>query len=142
MPRRPTVVCLIAVLVVSLVPALAEEKREPDSPQLERSIAGVQVSIDPATGRLVPPTPEQRAKLAAALAALIDERTEGLELRRHPDGMLSVDLKGRFRNVAVAVRGTDGNVRLECVETPDALDALFERAATVFPRPAPAAEER
>jgi len=84
------------------------------------------VTVDPSTGRLVPPTPAQRARLAAALAQMIDHRTEGLEVRRLANGARLVDLQGRFQNVEVAVRGTDGAVHLRCIDSLDELDSLFE----------------
>ena len=82
---------------------------------------GLQVAIDPSTGRLTAPTPDQRAKLAAALAQMIDHRTEGLEVRRGPNGARIVDLQGRFQSVEVAALGTDGAVHLQCIDSPDEL---------------------
>ena len=108
--RRPLVVVVLSLLA-NVSPTLAAEPKPAGEPT-----AGLHVAVDPSTGRLTAPTPEQRAKLSAALAQMIDQRTEGLEVRRLPNGMRLVDLKGRFRNVAVAVRGTDGKVRFECVD--------------------------
>ena len=105
-------------------------------------MAGLHVAVDPSTGRLTAPTPEQRSKLAAALAQMIDQRTEGLEVRRLPNGMRLVDLQGRFRNVEVAVRGTDGEVRLRCIDAPEELDWLLDRGSEPSPAPRPATEER
>ena len=79
----------------------------------------LQVAIDPSTGRLIAPTPEQRAKLAAALAQMIDHRTEGLEVRRLPNGARVVDLQGRFQSVEVAAVGTDGAMHLQCIDVPE-----------------------
>jgi hypothetical protein len=97
-----------------------------DPAPVPRSGDGLQVAVDSKTGRLTAPTPDQRAKLAAALARAIDHRTEGLEVRRGPHGMRLVDLQGRFQNVEVAVRGTDGAVHLRCIDSLDELDSLFE----------------
>ena len=127
---------IVLFLLTTALPLLAAE------PEVSRSIGGLEMTVDPSTGRLVPPTPEQRARLAAALAQMIDHRTEGLEVRRLPNGGRLVDLQGRFRNVEVAVRGTRGNVLLQCVDTPDELTPLLER---VFPHssvPPSAGEER
>jgi hypothetical protein len=73
---------------------------------------------------------------------MIDQRTEGLEVRRLPNGMRLVDLQGRFRNVEVAVRGTDGEVRLRCIDAPDELDWLLDRGTKPSPASRPATEER
>jgi len=96
------------------------------------TMAVVQVAVDPSTGRPAPLTPDQRAKLSAALAQMIDQRTEGLEVRRLPNGAHLVDLQGRFQSVEVAVRGTDGQVHLRCIDSPTGL----------APAPRPATEER
>ena len=109
---------------------------------VSRSISGLHVAVDPSTGRLIAPTPEQRAKLAAALAQMIDHRTEGLEVRRGPNGIRIVDLKGRFQSAEVAVRGTDGAVHLQCFDTPDQLESLLERESVPSPAPRPATEDR
>jgi hypothetical protein len=113
-----------------------------DSKAAGETISGLHVAVDPSTGRLTAPTPDQRAKLAAALAQMIDQRTEGLEVRRLQNGARLVDLQGRFRNVAVAVRGTDGKVRLQCIDAPDELDGLLDRGSEPSPAPRPATKER
>ena len=128
---------VVLSLLASASPLLAS-----DSEPGKETIAAVQVAVDPSTGRLTAPTPEQRAKLAAALAQMVDQRTEGLEVRRLPNGMHLVDLQGRFQNVEVAVRGTDGEVRLQCIDAPDELDWLLDRRSKPSPAPRPATEER
>ena len=130
---KRTLFVVVLSLLADVSPLLAA-----DSKPAGETIAGLHVALDPSTGRLIPPTPEQRAKLAAALAQMIDQRTEGLEVRRLPNGMRLVDLEGRFRNVEVAVRGTDGQLLLRCVDAPEELD----RGSEPSPAPRPATEER
>jgi hypothetical protein len=136
MIKRPVGVVVLALLASA--PALRAVDPEPEP----RAVAGLQMAVDPSTGRLTAPTPEQRARLAAALARMIDQRTEGLEVRRLPNGMHLVDLQGRFQSVEVAVRGTDGVVHLRCIDSPDDLKSLLEREHTPSPAPPPATEER
>ena len=135
---------LVFLLLTSAFPLLAAEPESSgkEKPSVTRSIAGLEVTVDPSTGRLVPPTPEQRARLAAALARMIDHRTEGLEVRRLPNGAHLVDLQGRFRNVEVAMRDTRGQVLFQCVDAPGQLQSLFERATKPSPAPPSATEER
>jgi len=135
---------VILFLLTSALPLRAAESEASGKGEasVSRSIGGLQVTVDPSTGRLVPPTPEQRARLAAALAQMIDHRTEGLEVRRLPNGAHLVDLQGRFQNVEVAVRGTLGEVLLQCIDSPDELESLLERASRPSPVPPPAPEER
>lgn len=127
---------LVSALLVGALSALASESGSSGeaSATVQRSVAGLEVTVDPSTGRLVPPTPAQRARLAAALVQMIDHRTEGLEVRRLPDGTRLVDLQGRFQNVEVAVRGQAGDLRLQCVKSPDEIDPVLE--------PSSATEER
>jgi hypothetical protein len=134
--KRPLFVVVLSLLAY-VSPLLAA-----DSEPAGETIAGLHVAIDPSTGRPTPPTPEQRAKLAAALAQMIDQRTEGLEVRRLQNGMHLVDLQGRFRNVEVAVRGTDGKLLLRCVDAPEELEQQLHRGSEPSPAPRPATEER
>jgi hypothetical protein len=56
---------------------------------------------------------------------------------RHPDGSVSVDLRGRFQELAVARIGADGKPVLRCVD-----DAVSMRRALAPAPAAPALEER
>jgi len=138
-------VCFIVLSLFAGVPTLlaAESPSAGDgSAPVARSIAGLQVAADPRAGRLIAPTPEQQARLAAALAQMIDQRTEGLEIRRLPNGMRLVDLDGRFRNVEVAVLGPDGAVHLRCIDSPEELQSPVQRESAPSPAPRPASKER
>jgi len=130
-----------SVVVLSLLASVSPLFAADAEPAGE-AIAGLHVAVDPSTGRLTAPTPEQRANLAVALAQMIDQRTEGLEVRRLQNGMRLVDLKGRFRNVEVAVRGTDGEVLLRCIGAPGELDGLHDRGSEPSLAHRPATEER
>jgi hypothetical protein len=141
-PELTIVIKRLAFVVVLSLLANVSPLLAADSEPAGETIAGLHVAVDPSTGRLVPPTPEQRAKLAAALAQMIDQRTEGLEVRRLQNGMHLVDLQGRFRNVEVAVRGTDGEVLVRCIDAPDELEWLPDRGSEPSPAPRPATEER
>ena len=73
------------------------------------------VGIDPQTGEIGMPTPEQTAELLEGA----DPRAwsfEGLEVVQHPDGRKSVDLQGRFMSYSVVRIGTGGEVQMDCVE--------------------------
>jgi hypothetical protein len=119
---RPSCIVLSLLASTSVLLAADSTPAAQENAPARRSIAGLQVAVDPSTGRLIAPTPEQRAKLAAALAQMIDHRTAGLEVRRRPDGTRLVDLRGRFQSVEVATLGTDGAVHLRCIDSPDELD--------------------
>ena len=99
--------------------------------------AGLRAFIDPQTGQLRAPTPEEAAELAAAVHAARLQTLSELEVVVHPDGMKSVDLKDAFMIDLVARRNPDGTLSIGCL--PPGAPAALPPA----PRPAaPALEER
>ncbi len=98
---------------------------------------GLRAFIDPQTGQLRQPTPEEAAQLGAAAHAARIRALSELEVVVHPDGMRSVDLKDAFQTDLVARRNPDGSLSIGCVP-PGAPSALLPA-----PRPAaPVLEER
>jgi hypothetical protein len=73
-----------------------------------------------ADGQIKPLTAAEAQKLAAALKELANQSTEGLKQVTHADGTVSMDLQGRFQNVAVAKRNEDGSVSQSCIDNPAA----------------------
>jgi len=76
------------------------------------------------TGQIKPLTQEEAQKLAAALKELANQSQEGLKQVRHADGTVSIDVQGRFQNVALAKRNDDGTISQTCIDNP-ASGALF-----------------
>ena len=110
-------------------------------------LPGLVVAIDPETGALVPPTPEQRAALAQGapgLALTPAERTglmrssECLTEQRLADGGVRVNLQGRFREFAT-ISVASGRPSFACVHDSTALSRILEARA---PAPTPAFEEK
>lgn len=90
-----------------------------------RKVGNQTVLIDPQTGQLKPLTPEEAKRLADGVKELANQSTEGLKQVQHPDGTVSVDLEGRFQNVAVARKEVDGTVTQSCIDNPQAGAAFF-----------------
>jgi len=101
-------------------PAADPPSDEPRPSPVSRNVGGLTVSIDPATGRLVPPTTEQQRRLADALATLLDRRTDDLVIEQHPNGMRMVDLRGGFQNATLLRVMPDGTIALQCITDPEA----------------------
>jgi hypothetical protein len=101
--------------------------------------AGMVVGIDPLTGRIGMPTPEQLAELAALSPQALRTSGEGLVEVHYPDGSVSIDLEGRFQEYAVARVGPDGKLVFQCVNDRQALRRALRAPVTT---PAPAAEDR
>jgi hypothetical protein len=102
---------------------------------------GLRAFIDPQTGQLREPTPEEIRSLAQAPREQFVRELATLEEVVHPDGMISLDLKGLFMQDLVVVRRLDGSLVMRCVPDSEKDTALFEPP----PPPPPAApklEER
>ncbi len=63
-----------------------------------------------------PLTAQEAQKLADGIKDLVNQSDEGLIEVQHPDGSVSVDLQGRFQNVVIAKKNSDGTVSDSCVD--------------------------
>ena len=73
---------------------------------------GVRAFVDPATGKLRPPTAEEKFRLAAA----VRNRSERIyEVVVRPDGTRVVELDDAFSMSVVATRRPDGTLQYRCV---------------------------
>ncbi len=116
-----------------------EPKRKAQQTQTTTGEGAQQVAVDPAAGTLGAPTAEQIQALERAVAAMLSQSSEGLEVVELPDGTLTVDLEGRFQEVAVAAVAPDGTVRTGCVSRPgEVRAALVPVVRVVAKKPAPA----
>ena len=88
-------------------------------------VAGQDVQVDSQTGQIKELTPEEKEKMAAGLRQVINQSDEGLVEVHHQDGSVSVDLEGRFQDVAVAKINDDGSVSQSCVNNPQAAGEFF-----------------
>lgn len=103
------------------------------------AVPGLRAFVDPQTGQLRPPTPEEEQAFSAALRPLAAHETEALEAVVHDDGMVSMDLKGRFLQSVVVRKAPDGSLSMGCVSGP----APAQVPLNIGPaKPAPALEEK
>jgi len=98
--------------------------------------AGMQVFLDPATGKMRPATAQEMKMMSDRLKAFLSRSSENLKAQEHPNGMISIDLQGGFMNVWVASIGADGKVTNACVNDYAAAEAILSGQA------APAYEEQ
>ena len=87
--------------------------------------AGMQVFIDPATGKMRPATPQEMKMMSDRLQAFLNRSSVGLKVQEHSSGMLSMNLQGGFLNVWVACVGADGTVTTACVTDQAAAQAIL-----------------
>jgi hypothetical protein len=88
-------------------------------------VAGRDVQVDPQTGQIKPLTPAEAQQLADGLKTMLNKSTEGLVPEKHPDGSVSINLQGRFQNVAVARVNADGTLEQSCVDDPVSAAQFF-----------------
>jgi hypothetical protein len=114
-------------------PAQAKDKTPAaNAPQpVTRTVGGVQVAIDPATGRMRPPTPEEAQQLAVALDTMLSQDAENLPITQMPDGSLMANLLDSFQDVAMATKDKHGKVALVCVNQKEHARALLAGTAPV-----------
>jgi len=90
-----------------------------------RSRVETPVPLDSQTGQVRPLTQEEAQRLAAGLKQLANQSTDGLQSVRHADGSVSMDLQGRFQNVAVAKLDEDGKLTQSCIDNPESGAVFF-----------------
>lgn len=136
-----SIVGLILVLILTNTLALAQHAAKGDN-----GVNGQQAAADKQTGKLRQPSAEETKELLDGLTPLVNQSAEGLNVVKHDDGSLSVDLQDRFQNVAVAKIGADGKVEEKCVTSvAEAKDFLSRDAKPKDSKPEakkPALEEK
>ena len=106
---------------------LAQVTPAPES--LDRpGVAGAVVAIDPKTGKMVMPSPEQMQRLtASAQQTTVSRSPEGLIETHYPNGMVVIDLQGRFQDYATVRIRPGGTKEFHCV-TDTSADAMARAA--------------
>jgi hypothetical protein len=86
-----------------------------EQPAAQVETVGVKLQVDPATGRLVKPTAEQRAALKASLSKVLGRSPQSLRTVARPDGQgaLVVAEEG-YQNAIVVHRNPDGTRASAC----------------------------
>jgi len=72
-----------------------------------------------------PLTQQEAQQLAEGIKKLVNQSTEGLKQVRHADGSVSMDLEGRFQNIALAKKTDDGHVTQSCVDNLESAAAFL-----------------
>ena len=74
-------------------------------------VAGQQVHIDPQTGRIRQPTPQEAAALAASLEQQFGKRSEGITVFYLPNGAVGAQLNESFMEAMTVTRRPDGSLQ-------------------------------
>ena len=142
-PRLPVLIvaCAVAFLAVGAITVISRQRaaakqspvsephvtgaHKPTGNLVTVKVGGQNVQVDPQTGQIKPLSPQEAQQLAEGLKGMLNRSTEGLEPVHEADGSISVDLQGRFKNVALARVNPDGSVEQTCVDTPEAAANFF-----------------
>jgi len=129
MKTNPTTLALVLAALSATVPAARAADRKPDTRDAAAQVcpaddrvaitAGLRAFVDPQTGQLREPTEEEIQALSAAARLELAREINSLETVVHPDGMISLDLKGLFLQSVVVRRAADGSLVMGCVEGPN-----------------------
>ena len=113
-------------------PASAAEKAAP-AQQEARNVpaAGMQVAIDPQTGRLRQPTAEESRQLLQALAVHF-QPAKSVAATQWAGGLLSVVLGEEYDSVALARIDANGGVAGACVDSLAGAQQFLEGAGPVL----------
>lgn len=87
---------------------------------LKVTVAGMQVAVDPTTGRLRPPTAEESRALAQALRQEFAQPSAPLQVVKAANGAEMVELSEDFMETAVLMIAQDGTQKIECMSAADA----------------------
>ncbi len=90
------------------------------------SLAAPKAPASDQGGQIRPLTQAEAQQLARGIQELLNQSQEGLKSVKHPDGSVSMDLQGRFQNVAVAKQNEDGTISQACVDNLESAAAFFE----------------
>jgi len=128
--RISVAVSLASALAIAVITGLwlrpGVETPEPSgSPGLSPGSAAMRATINPETGELEIRAGRPPLTLDPATHEALRRDDEGLEEVFHPDGSVSVDLKGRFQSASVARIGEDGKLVI-CTEDADHSEAILQ----------------
>lgn len=126
-------VALLAAGAASAAAAPGGEGAARPAMKVPAGAAGMQVFIDPATGKMRPATAKEVKMMSDRLNAFLNRSTTGLKVQESAGGMLSMNLQGGFLNVWVASVGADGSISNSCVtDAAAAQSVLSGQAAPVY----------
>jgi len=141
-PRRPNAISSTPALVAALLRDRSNgvsshlsnrapshrSNRAPSHRSRSVQVASVAVvAIDPKTGRMVMPSAEQMRRLTQMDQVRVSRSPEGLVETHYPNGMVSIDLQGRFQDYATVWIRPDGTKEFHCV-TDTSADAMARAA--------------
>lgn len=130
----------VILLVAGTMAAIADQdtgksdtsrRATPQVTDLKVNVAGMQVAIDPKTGRLRTPTAEESRALAQALRQQFATPSQPLQVIQAENGALAVELPEDFMETIVFRTHADGTQTIDCMSAAEAERLMAEEAAVI-----------
>jgi hypothetical protein len=128
--NRTRIGLVLSAVVVALAIGTIALSRTSTQAQKKSYVATREIMIDKATGKLRKPTAQETDELVAQLKSLTNHSTEDLTQVQHPNGMVSMDLKGRFGGVVLGRANADGTTEVRCVFTMEEAEEFLGLVST------------
>lgn len=124
--RSAAVLAAAALLTAGLATAGAAAEPASETAAVRSvPVAGMQVAIDPATGRLRQPTAAESRQLLEGLRQMLKASPRAQTAQEHADGSLSMVLGDEYLSVYLAKVGADGRLAQACVDSADAAERFM-----------------
>lgn len=131
-------VLFAVLLVIGAVTAIAKYKSgtggqaqqgkatsQPGAQYLTVDVGGRKLQVNAHALQQGPLTQDQAQQIADALKD--NQSADGLVQMQNADGSVLVDLQGRFQNVILATKNSDGSVDQACVDNSESASAFLQR---------------
>lgn len=139
---RQVLMAALAVLVLGFGAAtsISAQTAHVDKKKNKKSVAvsndeartggsGQQAAIDPQTGKLREPTPEEARKLSEGMKEHLKPSKPGPRVVQLADGTMSMELTEEHMDFTVVKINPDGTMSMECVKGANAANAFVGAAA-------------
>ena len=130
----------VSLLVVGTMAAIADQdagksdssrRATPQVADVKVKVAGMQISIDPKTGRMRPPTPEESRAIGEALRQQFGTPSQPLQVIQAENGALAVELPEEFMETAVFRIHEDGTQSIDCMSANEAANLMSEESSVI-----------
>ncbi|MCM3872121.1 MAG: hypothetical protein ND895_15670 [Pyrinomonadaceae bacterium] len=115
--HRTRIGLVLSAILVALAIGTIALSRTSTQAQKKSYVATREIILDKASGKLRKPTAQETDEMVAQLKSLTNRSTEDLTQVQHDNGMVSMDLKGRFGGVVLGRANADGTTEVRCVFT-------------------------
>ena len=129
--NRTRIGLVVTAILMALAIGTIALSRTSTQAQKKSYVATREIILDKATGKLRKPTAQEIDETVAQLKTLTNRSTEDLTQVQHANGMVSMDLKGRFNGVVLGRANADGTTEVRCVFTMEEAEDFLGLVPTI-----------